>query len=491
MKRTVCFCLLFALLVSLIAGCTQKTKVDSQPTTVTAESELNGGEAASEETYENGLPKHEEVTLKFGIFDGGTGTGYVEAGIKAFEKLYPNVTIEMTASPDIQTLIDTKIGAGDDEDMFDLFCTNNINWRDLVIAGKLEALDEVWEYELADTPGVTIRENCQESTVTLSYCSGWPDGEKHVYGFPNAGAGYFGIYFNKQLFEENGWNQEPQTWSEFLDLCEDIKSAGIVPLVYPGIYPSYLRSGVIASKTFELAEAAGDLAAYEETYNNYGSDYFTSPYTAGVWEKISKLGELGYFHEGIAALTHTQSQMEVIQENAAMVATGSWVGSEMADSVPEGYEWGYMVIPFRETTDTPLFVSVDSNSFLFYAWANKPELNKAWTKEFLRILCNMDLQIAMAESGSVPSIRKDYGETPEQTECLNQAVRETIEYLVRNDVKTEPVTAGAESTPSGASLGEAIQYMYDNYTEIIFGEAEITDVLEECQKLVDRAWESN
>ena len=39
-----------------------------------------------------------------------------------------------------------------------------------------------------------------------------------------------GIY-NKDLFEEHGW-KVPQTWSEFMALCEQIQSAGVQPLYF-------------------------------------------------------------------------------------------------------------------------------------------------------------------------------------------------------------------------------------------------------------------
>ena len=35
-----------------------------------------------------------------------------------------------------------------------------------------------------------------------------------------------GILYNKDLFEEHGW-KVPQTWSEFMALCEQIQSEGV------------------------------------------------------------------------------------------------------------------------------------------------------------------------------------------------------------------------------------------------------------------------
>jgi raffinose/stachyose/melibiose transport system substrate-binding protein len=49
-----------------------------------------------------------------------------------------------------------------------------------------------------------------------------------VYALPYV-ANCAGILYNKDLFEENGW-EIPTTWTEFIELCETIQDAGITPL---------------------------------------------------------------------------------------------------------------------------------------------------------------------------------------------------------------------------------------------------------------------
>lgn len=40
-----------------------------------------------------------------------------------------------------------------------------------------------------------------------------------------------GVLYNKDIFEENGW-EIPTNWAEFLQLCEDIKAEGMLPLYF-------------------------------------------------------------------------------------------------------------------------------------------------------------------------------------------------------------------------------------------------------------------
>ena len=38
-----------------------------------------------------------------------------------------------------------------------------------------------------------------------------------------------GVLYNKDMFAEHGW-EIPQTWDEFISLCEEIQNEGIHPL---------------------------------------------------------------------------------------------------------------------------------------------------------------------------------------------------------------------------------------------------------------------
>lgn len=51
-----------------------------------------------------------------------------------------------------------------------------------------------------------------------------------IYALPYA-ANCAGILYNKDMFEENGW-EIPETWTEFIALCETIKSSGRQPLYF-------------------------------------------------------------------------------------------------------------------------------------------------------------------------------------------------------------------------------------------------------------------
>lgn len=113
-----------------------------------------------------------------------------------------------------------------------------------------------------------------------------------VYALPYV-ANCAGILYNKDLFEEHGWDV-PQTWDEFIALCEEIQKTDIYPLYFGykdtwtclapwnalavGLAPSDTCSNVNAGKTtftkeyYEVAEKMKVLLNYCEP-NPYAYGY--------------------------------------------------------------------------------------------------------------------------------------------------------------------------------------------------------------------------
>lgn len=54
--------------------------------------------------------------------------------------------------------------------------------------------------------------------------------EEGVYAVPYA-ANAAGILYNKEMFEENGW-EIPESWDEFITLCDEIQNSGTLPLYF-------------------------------------------------------------------------------------------------------------------------------------------------------------------------------------------------------------------------------------------------------------------
>lgn len=441
-----------------------------------------GGTPTEAAVYENGLPKDEKVTLKVGFFVGGYGRDWFDYAVESFTAKYPNVTIDINASADMKTILSTKISAADDKDMFDLFNTAPSGGVvSLAEAGKLEPLDDIWDYKLPDAPDKTVKDlmmpGMYESTTMI--------GGKR-YEFTTASS-FGGLFFNKKLFEEHGWNQNPRTWDEFKALLADIKADGIIPITFPGTHPSYHNWAFGTAKNFELADINGHVDEFIENYKVYGLPQYTNPETVETWTRFYELGQQGYFAEGLPALNHTQSQMQVIQGQAAMVSTGTHVENEMKEATPADFNWSYMAVPLRDNTDQKLWIRSGTTNFN-YIWAGKPELNKKWAKELIVWLVTLEnQQFAAEKSGALP-MRKDLAEDPAKMASLSSSAQSVLKYIADNDAHT--YKASRSISISDPNLAQAEKLMDENIVKFALGKQDPKPILEQAEELLKKALEA-
>lgn len=475
--------LLLVLAMSLVAcsgGSTPNASSESDDTSPSASS----GEVKDAVYPENGLPKNEEVTLKVGFFLAGMGQEYFDYAVSTFQEKFPNVKFDILSSPTISDIIGTKISADDDEEMFDLFNGNPPGGRNalasLVEAGKLESMEDVWDQKLYDND-LTVREALQEGSYDIA--------QKLLgksYSIPLFGNGA-GLFYNKALFEKHGWNENPKTWDEFLNMLENIKAAGIIPITFPGQHAYYLDYSFGSSKLFELADLNGNLDEFTEDYRNFKLPQFLAPENVERMNRIYELGQNGYFPKGVAALNHTQSQMQVLQGEAALVSTGVWVENEMKEATPEDFVWGFMAVPFGSQPDDAKYIHHNPQS-TFHLWANKPDLNKQWAKQFIIWMLNMDVQEYIGEKAGQLPIRQDFLDDAVRIDKLPQAAKSMFQYIASNNVKTE--NGNRDITLTDPSYAQATKIMSEAMMEVVEGKQDPLPVLSEVEQLLKQAVEA-
>ncbi len=483
MKKIVVYLLLVSMMITVFSACnTKKDTTGENTSTTTSAPKSTTSEALPEESkvyIENGLPKDEQVTLKFGFFEGGMGREWFDYAIDTFVEKFPNVKFEVIYSPKIDELIATKIAAGDDDDMFDIFAERVPGGiLPLVQNGLIEPQEDLWTRELYDTPGKTLKDVVVDGVYDVL--------ERHDginYIVPLCGF-VGGLFYDKMFFQKYGWNENPRTWQEFLDLNEAIKQEGVTPLVYTGVHAGAYYGFAFGMKPFELAQINGTLDQYMNNYRNYAGPVYMAPEFVENWNRISELGKRGYFAEGLGALNHTQSQMMMIQNKVAMVSTGSWVENEMKEVTPDGFKWGFMGVPYGDSPDDTIWLQTAYYSG-DYIWAGKPELNKQWAKEFLIWRWNLDVQEQVAVTGGQLPIRKDFLEDPSRAEKIQSAPRAIFEYMDRNNVRLENGYRNVHlqdpaAQQAGKMFGEAIIPMS-------LGQMEPEPVLQEAEKLIQEA----
>jgi N-acetylglucosamine transport system substrate-binding protein len=477
--------ILCMMLVISLAACSSKNETEKATETSKESTNESSTPAATEAAVypENGLPKDQKVTLKFAVWESGMGREYIDYAMETFKKKFPNVSFDVMYSPAISTVVTTKVAANDDKDMFDIFMAEPTGGLlPLVKEGKLESQEDLWDHKVYDGNGKTVKELTMDGVF-----EGSPRIQNKTYTLPIAVTSG-GMFFDKNLFKKYGWNTNPKTWDEFLQLCEDIKSQGIIPITYPGVYSFYLANGLTGPwKLFELAEQYGNLEKFQDDFRNIKLPQWTATENIELWSRMYEMGKRGYFPAGVAALNHTQSQMQVLQGKAAMVTTGIWVENEMKDAAPKGFEWGFLSVPMGDDPNSTKWIQLSATTGILI-WANKPELTKKWAKEFSVWLWNMDVQESIAEfAGSLP-IRKDFSDDQARVDKLQGAPREMLAYAKRNNIKFESGFRNVRLTdPANAQAAK----MFDEITNLITtGKKDPIPVLIEGEKLIKKAIEA-
>lgn len=136
--------------------------------------------------------------------------------------------------------------------------------------------------------------------------------QEGIYALPYA-ANAAGILYNKDIFEEHGW-EIPETWDEFISLCEEIEDAGIEPL-----YLGYKDTWTCLAPWNALAVGLSDTNTCSQV--NRGNTTFTEAYRETA-EKIKAL--LEYAEPNPYAYGYNDACTAFARGQSAMYPIGSY-----------------------------------------------------------------------------------------------------------------------------------------------------------------------
>ena len=187
-----------------------------------------------------------------------------------------------------------------------------------------------------------------------------------------------GLWYNKDLFE--GPNKKydlPTTWDEFFALGDKAKADGVSLLTYP--IPSYFDTTM-----YQMLAQAGGIDFYNKAVN-YDKDTWTSEAGKKVSDTISKIAQPKYVHPDTVANANAEggfklNQQNVIDGKALFMPNGNWVIGEMANSTPEGFNWGMMAPPKFSANDEKHFIYTFTEQMWVPAEAKEMDLAKKFVK---------------------------------------------------------------------------------------------------------------
>lgn len=378
------------MLSALLVGCSSNEPEKPEDLTTTTT------ETPTQEPTTDG----EKEVLKVAVFEGGYGKAFWEEVVKRFEADYPNVTVELTASPKIGDVIRPQLAAGNAPDFIYFASTNE--------SGVAQAL--IKDKKLADLSDVFSQPALGESTpIKDKMLPGFldnkltvPYGDGVVYLAPL----YYnvtGLWYNAALFAEQGW-EVPTTWDQFFEIGDKAKEVDMSLFTYQGMSPGYNEALIWPA----IAGAAGAEAV--EAIFSYQDGAWENADAVKALEIFQRIAEGNYLLPGTVAMNHTQAQTEHLKGSAVFLPNGNWYEDEMKDAIQPGWEWGFMTAPVFNPGDTR-YVATGIEEMYIPADAANIEM----AKEFMRYLykdemvqLNAELAHAVVPIEGAVEIAKDY-----------------------------------------------------------------------------------
>ena len=141
---------------------------------------------------------------------------YFDQVEEAFNASHDDIHLTISSPNDASTIMRTRFIREDYPDIIGI--GGDINYSYYVDA---DILADVSDYEGLSNVKQSYIDILENLEITP---------KEGTYGVPYV-ANAAGILYNKDMFEEHGW-KIPETWSELIDLCEEIQSEGILPFYF-------------------------------------------------------------------------------------------------------------------------------------------------------------------------------------------------------------------------------------------------------------------
>ncbi|MDO4487623.1 MAG: carbohydrate ABC transporter substrate-binding protein [Eubacteriales bacterium] len=338
MKAIIAMMLAAVTCVSLLSGCgASTTETQAAAPQAAAEATQAAREAAAQGSMFAGK------TLKLALFEGGYGMDCWNQTVEAFQKYYPDVTIEVQHNPQIGDVVRPQMIAGEYPDIYYCNGDNDELFRSLLNEKQLWDMTDWYNSTPSwDDESKTVADTIVAGLLSSTTCAPYRDGR--IYGAPFVLTSR-GVVYNRTLWEKNGWTF-PETWDELFTILDEAKAKGIAGWTYAAANaPDYVQSMLMPS----LVSALGVEKAL--AFVDYDESILDTPEFKQLLETYAKLGD--YLLDGTLGLNHTESQAEFMQDKCLFIPNGDWISAEMADAPrTDGFVWGMAAPPVNTVGET-------------------------------------------------------------------------------------------------------------------------------------------
>jgi raffinose/stachyose/melibiose transport system substrate-binding protein len=260
-----------------------------------------------------------------------------------FEAAHPGIKIERVVKQldDLKTTLKLALSQPDGPDVAQVN-QGRSDMGAIVQAGLLLPLnDYASQYQWNDRFSASVNKRNSFSEDGLTFGTG------NLYGV-SATAEVVGVYYNKTLFEENGWIV-PTTFDEFTTLLGEIKAAGVTPIAF-GSLDGW--NGIHEFSAVQHTLVTGEyLDDFVYAVNEVS---FDTPENQAAAAVMQDWVEAGFFTDGFSGIGYDDTTKLFKSGQGAMTITGSWLAPELLTDTE--YEFGFFLLPQKEANAPQLAI---------------------------------------------------------------------------------------------------------------------------------------
>jgi len=370
--------------------------------------------------------------LRIVVLDAGYGTTWIKELEKKFEAKYTDIDVDITAQYKAGDIIDKNLSSKKNVD--DLYIAVGTEWKSYAAQGKFADLSGFLDEKV---DGVTVKEKVADEYKNSLYFTK-SSGDKACYRLPWT-SGIGGIYYNKVMFEEYGW-EVPTTFEELVTLCNTINAArkpapdgenAIKPFAYTGANTDYFDYTVYNWWAQIVGvDAIKEFLKYEN-YSNYDTTqnetYAALKTATKYWEKlfVKNGGESDYVISGSTSKLAADAQKEFANGYAAMMFNGDWLYNEILNYniSTDKFQLGLMKTPViaeakEEYKDSSYVIGEDQ-----YIAIPASSKKKDVAKEFIKLMISNEGCLTFTkEANGFLAYDADYTDSGITDEYINETI---------------------------------------------------------------------
>lgn len=343
------------------------------------------GATTEEFTCDTQAVAESDASLTF--FTAAGTADYAQSLSDAFMEKYPNISVELQTEADnnFNTVLPRLLASDSPPDLaipFDL-----IGAVEDGLVTNLDACAEAFGWE----------EEIPSSALAAGRVSEGVIGSGSLYQGGGASGPLVGVFYNRELAEQIGLSEIPQTVEEFEAALQSAKDAGITPIVASNadgltghlfnlLLGTYMGPQDLLDVVWRAPDATLD-----------------TPEAKEATAVLEKWADAGYFNADANAINQDASYGQFAAGQGLFLVSGTWV----TQSLPDSFDGQYGIFPFPAKDENSPQVSMTNNQ-LAMSIASKSD-NKEAAALFLDFLSTPEAAAVAAEAGYPSALNADAG----------------------------------------------------------------------------------